>query len=200
MDDSGLLSVDRLLAEGWFSADATSPWPVIADYNLDGSRLGSQPYRMRPGPRGAAPSPHETRLEQAQGEAFLAATILWRLGYRGIALSKTERPDFVVDLDNRQIGLEISEIVEEDSARWCNAIEDLRIIVRDAVDANPAIIGALQQRYVSISFWHCPKRSVVTALRDEIVAFLAAGAAFALPQSRVVDQRFPLLTEHWVRA
>jgi hypothetical protein len=37
----------------------------------------------------------------------------------------------------------------------------------------------------------------VTALRDEIVAFLAAGAAFALPQSRVVDQRFPLLTEHW---
>jgi hypothetical protein len=198
MNEREPITVDRLLAEGWFSTVPSSPWPVIAEYTLDGVRLGSVPYRMQLGPHGgAAPSVHETRLEKSQGEAFFAATILWRLGYRAARLTKSERPAFQVSVEGSEIGLEISQIVEADSARWRNSIEDLRIAVLDALDSDPAARVGLRGRYVSVSFWRCPKKSAVLALRDEVLAFVTDGAMFTLPHSRVVDPRFPLMSEHW---
>ncbi len=70
------LTIGRLLAERWFTR--TAQWAAVADFTVDGRRLGAEPYQL------ASRSRHETRLEQKQSETFLAAHALAHLGYRDV--------------------------------------------------------------------------------------------------------------------
>jgi hypothetical protein len=118
-------TIDRLLTESWFTRRAQ--WEAIAEFTIDGGRLGAQPYRLASGSR------HETRLEQKLSETFLVAHALAHLGYRNINLKARESPDFCVSFPtavgsgNGTIGIELAELVEPESARWYNAIENVRI-------------------------------------------------------------------------
>lgn len=185
------LTIDRLLTEQWFTR--TAPWQAVADFSIDGRRLGAEPYRL------ASRSRHETRLEQKQSETFLLAHALAYLGYRNVALAARESPDFRATFADRSaVGIEVAELVEPSSARWRNAIENVRIGVRDAVDAEPALQVALAGHYVSLNLWHCPSRTAEGRLLREIPALLRSDALHAARQgNRIVDPRFPTLAEHW---
>jgi hypothetical protein len=184
------ISIDRLIAEGWFS---TPEWRALADFTIDGRRLGAEPYQR------ISRSFHETRLERKQGEAFLLSCVLAHLGHRDVALRARESPDFTATFGSAiSIGIEVAEVVEPKSARWRNAIENVRIGVRDAVDANPNLQIALANRYVSLDLWRCPERTAEFRLIREIpqllLSDLLSGGSLG---SRITDKRFPTLVEHW---
>ena len=190
------LTIDRLLAKSWFSR--ASSWDALSDFTIDGRRLGAEPYQF------TSRSRHETRLKQKQSETFLVGHPLAHLGYREVALESRESPDFCATFLNAadqvtgSIGVEVAELVEPDSARWRNAVESVRIGVRDAVDADPALEAAIRGRFVSISLCHCPNRRAERRLLREILELLR-GEALAVECNgrRIVDARFPTLVEHW---
>jgi hypothetical protein len=193
---NGPPTIDRLVAERWFANPGH--WRAVADFTVDGRRLGAEPYRL------ASRSPHETRLEQKQSETLLVADALAHLGYHGVALQARESPDFRATFRLGAggrlgtVGIELAQLVEPESARWHNAIENLRIAVRDAVDADPALQTALSGRYVSLNFWHCPKRSAERRLLREILELLRSDMLAAeRGGNRIVDGRFPTLVQHW---
>ncbi len=188
--------MDRLLAEGWFTR--TAQWAAVADFTIDGRRLGAEPYQL------ASSSQHETRLQQKQSETFLVAHALAHLGYRDVELRARESPDFRATFPitaspaNGTIGIELAELVEPDSARWANAVENVRIGVRDAVDADGTLRAAISGRYVSLSLWRCPNRSAERRLVREISELLGSDAIAAeCHGNRIVDARFRALVEHW---
>ncbi len=186
------LTIDRLLAEGWFTH---RQWATVGEFTVDGRRLRAEPYRPISGSR------HETRLEQKQSETFLVAHALAHLGFRHVALEPDESPDFRATFPlgvGEPIGIEVAELVEPDSARWRNAIENVRIGVRDAVDADPMLQAAITGRYVNLNLWRCPNRSAESRLLREILELLGSGALAAERHGRrLVDTRFPTLVEHW---
>lgn len=187
-----LRTIDRLLAEGWFTR--TALWKAVADFTVDGRRLGAEPYEFTSGSR------HETRLAQKQSETFLLAHALANLGHRDVALQSRESPDFRVTFPAgaSAVGIEVAELVEPESARWRNAIENVRVGVRDVIDADPNLRAAIAGRYVSLSLWHCPNRAAERRLVSEIRELLRSDALSAKCYgNRIVDSRFPTLTQHW---
>jgi hypothetical protein len=186
-----LRTIDRLLAEGWFTR--TSIWAAMANYLIDDRRLGAEPYEFTYGSR------HETRLAQKQSETFLVAHALAGLGYREVALQSRESPDFRATLPAGAgaVGIEVAELVEPESACWRNAIENVCVRVRDAVDADPDLQAAIAGRYIDIRLLQCPKRAAERRLVSEIQALLRSYALTArYDGNRIVDDRFPTLTEH----
>ncbi len=188
-----MLTLDRLLAKGWLKGSA---WAAVADFYIDGSRLGAEPYRL------ASASRHETRFEQKQSETFLAAHALAQLGYRSVALQSRESPDFCatfvpVESPRVAFGIEVAEIVDAESARWRNAIENVRVGVRDALDADSSLKAAVGDRCVNVTLWRCPSRSAERHLQREITELLRSAAIADQQGRRVVDMRFPALVEHW---
>ena len=171
-----------------------SQWSAVADFRIDGRRLGAEPYRV------ASRSRHETRLEQKQSETFLTAHALAHLGYRDVVLVAREAPDFCAILppSTESIGIEHAELVAPDSARWRNAIENIRIAVRDKVDADAGLQAAIRGRYISFSFWYCPNRSAERRVVCEITELLRNDANDREHHGeRIFDgARFPTLFEH----
>jgi len=187
------LTIDRLMTEGWFTRSAQ--WAAVAEFRIDGRRLGAEPYQL------ASRSRHETRLEQKQSETFLTAHALAHLGYRDVVLEAREAPDFRATLppSTKSIGIEHAELVEPESARWRNAIENVRIAVRDEVDADAGLHAAIRGRYVSFSFWRCPDRSAERRVVREITELLRNDAIDKEHHGkRILDgARFPTLVAYW---
>jgi hypothetical protein len=182
-------SIDALIAEGWL---AGPQWSAVGDFSIDGRRLGAEPYRH------TSKSRHETRLVQDQSETFLVAHALANVGYRHVALRKGERPDFVgTFVDGVQVGVEVAELVEPQSARWRNAVENVRVGVRDMVDSDPALRAALAGRLLSVALWRCPSRVAEFRLKREIAQYVLLGPSTTRAGNRITDPRFPELTAHW---
>ncbi len=166
---------------------------AVAEYTIDGARLGSEPYRF------ASASRAETRLEKKQGEVFLVAAALARIGYRRVALRSRESPEFAATVPTpggpRKIGIEVTELVHPSSARWRNAIANVDAKVREAIDADPTLQAAISGWIVCVGLHRCPDRAAEPVLVSELLALLRNGLASGRPAGRV-DERLPALARH----
>lgn len=136
---------------------------------IDGRLLIDEPYMMR------SDSVNEIRLAQKSSELMLAAGALWGLGERTAAFVSCESPDFIVRLANeRLIGVEVTEVVAEESARRSNTRLDLSILLKDAVDADPTLWPS--ETYLAFNFAPhvdaVPNARERSAIVEEIIAIL----------------------------
>jgi len=164
----------------------------VAAFTLDGRPFGELPVRVR------GPSAHETRFAPKDTEFEIAARALVRLGERTAAFTADERPDWRVRLaDGRTIGLEVSEV--NPSAGFANRVEDLRIALREAIDADPTLPIAgrfLNFHFGPRAFAGAPiervplPAGVRRALLRELLAYLRAGTFTA---GRVTGPAYPTL-------
>jgi hypothetical protein len=122
-----------------------------------------RPWRMR------SDSEHEIRLAGKDAELMATAQTFARLGHSGVALTAGETPDFTAHLrDGQVVRIEVSEVVAPDSAHHTNAIQDLQIALRGAVDADPTSWPS--DAFVSFNFGPTMDRPPDARERDAIVA------------------------------
>jgi hypothetical protein len=150
----------------------TATLGAVADYTLDGTRAGAQAYRVR------GQSRHETRFALKTTEFEIAARALAKLGYRDLAFTAGEQPDWRIDVDGGTVVAEVSEI--NPSALFTNRIADLNVALRDAVDADSTL--PIAGHYLAFTFGarafahgQILNAAARRAVLAELLAYLAAG-------------------------
>lgn len=173
-DRAGYLPYELTIAEGiesgMFAGDEAELMRIIAAYTFDGHQLLGRPWRIRNN------SVHEQRYAAKDAELWTAAITLARLGERDVVLVGGEAPDFTATFaSGLEMRLEVSEVTA--SPHRTNAMQDLRIALRDAVDAEPSLLPA--DAYVHFNFGPMVDRPPTAreraALVREAMAVLRAG-------------------------
>jgi hypothetical protein len=186
-------TLDELLDRRWVSGEQRAFFEAVADCKRDGIRIGTLAFEAR------SKRLHETRASQKHSELLLAAHALAAVGLRDFDLSPGERPDFQLRLGSDHVGLEVAELVEPESARISNSAENIRIDIRERLDADRILREALGDRFISLSAWECPKRSLERKIVDEYERLIRT----RLPQmvgSRIKDETYPAMTTCFVHA
>jgi hypothetical protein len=186
-----LFTISDRLEDGWYSGASAELMQTVGTMTLTETvTLLRRPWRMR------SDSEHESRLAEKDAELMATAQLLAQLGHAGAALSAREAPDFTVRLRGDELlRIEVSEVVAPESAYHTNAAEDLKIALRDAVDADPAAWPT--EAFVSFNFGPMIDRPPPTRKREAILAealdVLRSGAYRAIGGMRFFDEAHPTL-------
>jgi hypothetical protein len=161
---------------------------AVADATQNGVRIGTLPFEAR------SKRLHETRASQKHSEMLLAAHALVAVGIRDFDLVPGECPDFQLRYGTESVGLEVAELVEPESARISNAAENIRIEIRERVNADPTLQAALANSFISVSAWNCPKRSLERRIVDEYERLIRNAPSPRKVGSRIQDPAYPTMT------
>lgn len=182
-------SIDELLAKNWLSPRQRPLFEAVAACTIDGSRIGAIPFDVR------SKSRNETRASQKHSELLLAAHALVSVNVREFDSSPGESPDFTLRIGHDQVGLEVAELIEPNSARAENAAENIRIDVRERLDADVALRAQMGDRFISVQTWDTPKRSHEHGIAEECCRIISAGAPDCRA-NQVEEKAYPLLTQY----
>ncbi len=187
-------TIDRLLTEGWIWNHQRTEFAQVADLRFLGRRLGEVPPVMQTGSR------HEWRFAQKTRETRLLGHALVGAGELVADIKPRERPDFEVKLPSRSILVEVAELNAPDSARWSNTMAKMTLAVRDAVDLDPALKGALGDHYLTIIFNECPTSAKARNAIAEILAFVRTRGFETVPRDCLwpVNELYQTLASHRV--
>lgn len=180
-------TLDQLLADNWISRAQRPSFEAVAECTRSGVRIGALPFETR------SKSQYEIRASQKHGELLLAAHALVAIGLRGFDLVPGERPDFTLRYGSDIVGLEVAELVEPESARIKNAVDNIRIGIRERIDADPMLQEALGNRFVSLNPWICPKRSFERKLVDEYERLIRSSNPPKMLGAMVNDPAYPVM-------
>lgn len=163
------LSIRKLIEADVIRGHNAVMWAAMGAMTLDGRPLIDEPYRVRTN------SVHDIRLAATKSEVLMAARALLLAGERDVAFLKSESPDFIATLaDGRVVGVEVTEVIAPDSAHRENAMLDLNILLKEAVDADESLWPAYT--YIAFNFApfteELPDAAERAAIVDEITTIL----------------------------
>jgi len=174
---------DDMIARGAWSGAHLELRKRMADYLVDGVRLGTVDWRSRSGSR------NDARLHRDSAEALTAALILALLRHTGIAIRSTdslgkklERPDLDVTFaDGIVIGVEAADVTSTAQGKHESEVASLVAHVRDLIDNDPSFASAFGNNHVTV-FLASPlledsrikSRAEASRMYDETVAFIRA--------------------------
>lgn len=186
-----LFTIADRLEDGWFSGTSADLMHTVGTMTVNETvTLLRRPWRMR------SDSEHESRFAEKDTELMATAQMLARLGHSGAALTSGEAPDFTVRLrGGESLRIEVSEVVARESAHHTNAMHDLQIALRDAVDADPTAWPT--DAFVSFNFGPMVQRPPHAREREAIVAealdVLRSGQYREIGERAFFDARHPML-------
>lgn len=178
------MTYDERIASGVWEGSHLRLRSRMADYLVDGTRLGSICWPSRSG------SPNDPHLDVASGELLSAALILGLLGHERVAIvskdsngQKLERPDLNVSFaDGKSIGVEIADVIATPQAKHDAESDAVVTYIRDLLDNDPAFSAAFGNRRITVAITSpLSERQLIegksegSQVRNEIEAFFRTG-------------------------
>lgn len=179
------MKYDEIISNGRLSGEHLALWRTIADYSLNGSRLGSVELQTKSG------TDNDVFLAKGIAEIHLASLVLARAGFGKLALTsvdsagrKLERPDFNVRLpDGTEIGLEVTRVTATAHAKHEAAMVGIERALRDLLDTDQRFAETFGNYYLDVTLSNIDTRAraqiaskgEAAAIQREITAFVLAG-------------------------
>lgn len=128
------MTYDEIIASGRLAGQTLALWRRMADYSLDGIRLGSVEFQTK------SRSANDVFLARKVGEIHEASLVLARAGLEALAFTSLdalgeslECPDLDVRLpDDANIGLEVAHAVATADAKHDAEMSGIERSLRDA--------------------------------------------------------------------
>ncbi len=179
------MTYDEIISSGRLAGQTLALWQRMADYSLDGIRLGSVELETKSG------SANDVFLAKKIGEIHETSLVLARAGLEKLAFTSLdamgkclERPDLDVRLlDGTHIGLEVAHVVATADAKHDAEMSGIERSVHDALDSDSSFAKAFGDYYLDVTLSDIdtyPRSQIASKqeaalIKSEIMAFILDG-------------------------
>jgi hypothetical protein len=177
------VTYDDIIRRGTWGGKRGDMYKRMAEYKVDGVRLGGIDWPTRSGSR------NDRRLETRANEILGAAMIVGLLGVENVSIrslepagTQLESPDFDVTFsDGRTIGFEAADVVATRQGQHQSETEALRSAILDLGASDPTFDSAFGNHYISVFLSgpftknHQIGKTERLAIQGEIEAFIRSG-------------------------